>query len=91
MATKFERTRSKARKIDVFEEAVFGLVSEMEEPLREATHFVHALSLITSHDVEDSDSIAFISVNAEMRLKILSTTLRKLFDLCRPIASKPSA
>ena len=83
MATKPKRLRSKARGNNKLSGNIFRLVSEMEDPLREATQLVHLLSLVDPKEGDDLESIAFVATKAQGYLMCLNNTLRNLFSVTR--------
>ena len=82
MAMKPKRARSKARKSGTLSEVIFRLASEMEEPLCEATHLVHVLSLLDPKESSDLVSIAFAATKIETHLHKINECLRSLFVKC---------
>jgi hypothetical protein len=75
--------RSKTFDSVKFAETIFRLLSEMEEPLREASHLVRIISLVDSKHDGDQASITFVATKAETHLSAASATLRSLYAVCR--------
>jgi hypothetical protein len=67
----------------VLTETVFRLVSQTEEPLQEAMHLVHMLSLVDPKDSDDLQSIAFVGTKVEAHLREVKQALLGLFAACR--------
>jgi hypothetical protein len=74
--------RSRARKTKRREDS--SLLLEIEEPLRDATHYVEALRLIghglVMHDEVGGDAVTALARIAAMRLKVVEETWDKVLD-----------
>jgi hypothetical protein len=82
MTTNLKRPRAKQREFAIYSQSVFQLVSEMEEPLREAVNLVHVISIANVSD-GDLEAVGFVATAARARLNAISGTLKKLFVICR--------
>jgi hypothetical protein len=85
MATKPKRPNAKARNAHAQIKTVFQIADQMEEPLREASHFVSVLALINSTEANDSASIAFVATKALAHLRTVNSYLQRLFVACRAV------
>jgi hypothetical protein len=89
MAKKSNRSRAQVHKFDALSEAVFRLANDIEEPLREAIHLVHVLSLLDTKD-DEHEAIAFVANRAETLLKSAKEPLLRIFSVCRAERNSPS-
>jgi hypothetical protein len=73
------KSQAKAGDRDVFLAVVRRLISEMEEPPREASHLAHVLSLVNAAEGPDLESISFTATKVRQQIRSVEKILRLLF------------
>ena len=63
--------------------AVFELACEMEEPLRDASHFARVIGITETQNDEERSAISTVAFEAVARLETAADCWAKLFELCR--------
>jgi hypothetical protein len=77
------RARKAVAREAAFRDAVSSAAFEMEEPLREAQHFIHVLGAISQDHGEDNEAISTVAVEANRKLDAVDKHLHRLFAIFR--------
>jgi hypothetical protein len=83
MTREIKRRRAKARQVNTLSEVVLHLISEIEEPLHEATHLICVISSVETNQGGSDQSIAFVAGKAHSKLQTVNDLLQRIFMTLR--------